>query len=64
MDLCEMTPNWERPPPGVHERILARQEALIQEMGKAAATVWTQFAKIELPKLGHMRRVFIAAHKK
>jgi len=64
MDVCEMTPNWEQYQRGVHERILARQDALIQEMGKAAATVWTQFAKIELPKLSHMRRVFIAAHKK
>ena len=45
MDVCEMTPNWEKYQRGIHETILARQEALIQDMGKAAATVWIQFAK-------------------
>jgi ubiquinone/menaquinone biosynthesis C-methylase UbiE len=61
VDYYEATPNWEAYQRGVHERVLARQDDLIREMGKAGANFWIQGAKIELNRLTRMRRVFFAA---
>jgi SAM-dependent methyltransferase len=59
----EMTPQWQERQRGIHEGVLARQDDLIKEMGRSAANVWFQFAKVELPRLQHMRRVLIVARK-
>jgi ubiquinone/menaquinone biosynthesis C-methylase UbiE len=64
IEAYEQTPQWEERQRSVHEQVLANQETLVREMGKAAANVWFNFAKIELPRLHHMRRVFIVARKK
>ncbi len=61
VEYYEATPNWEQYQRGVHERVLANQDALIREIGKAGANFWIQGAKIELNRLSKMRRVFFAA---
>ncbi len=63
IEAYDVTPHWEQRQRSVHEQVLANQETLIKEMGAAAAGVWFQFAKVELPRLSHMRRVFIVARK-
>lgn len=59
----ETTPDWENRQRGVHERILAQQDALIREMGESSARFWILGAQTELPRLSRMRRVLIVARR-
>jgi SAM-dependent methyltransferase len=61
VESYEPTPNWERYQRGVHERVLAERDALIQEMGEKGASFWIQGAQVEIPKLSHMRRILFVA---
>jgi SAM-dependent methyltransferase len=64
IEAYDLTPEWEQRQRRVLERFLEEQSTLYKEMGKSAAKVWFRYVNSELPKLPHMRRVFIAARKK
>ena len=63
IELYEESPDWLRRQRSVHEAVVAEKDKLIEEMGKEAAQVWILFSTIELPKLDHMRRIFVVARK-
>jgi SAM-dependent methyltransferase len=64
VERYETIPGWEARQRGVHERILARKDQLIAEMGKDAADFWILGAQTELPRLSKMRRILIVAKKR
>ena len=60
----EPTPDWENRQRAVHERVLANQDLLIQEMGEPSARFWIAGAQTELPRLSQMRRILVVAVKR
>ena len=63
VEYYEEVPGWRDRQRGMHEELIARQDQLIEEMGKKAASVWLNCAKYELRHLDQMRRVFFVARR-
>ena len=63
IEVYDEPPDWRRRQRAVYENILAKKEILIKEMGKASAKVWIQDAQTEMPRLEHMKRIFVVAKK-
>lgn len=60
--VYEEVEGWRERQRAVCEKILQRQEILIEKLGADAAKVWIQLAKVEMPQLDKMRRVLIVAN--